>query len=454
MSDGRKLVRRFARLPLGRVVHGLRWRARRVQPRLVQSRPVALVRSVLRWDPSPRTLRQVWRVVDGVVDAAFEELLTRLAWSPTGRPRDRGERRRESRLIVGPLPRVAPSAGREPAEVRQPVKTRVEWSRISRAAFVRARWDAAAGTVRSLLPAMISGRPLAFSGAPARARFTAGNHFTAAFDEDGADALTSAELGLRAMAQVRELFGCCDGSEARPAISVVLASKRPEMIPAAVAQLRAQRFVDIELLVGLHGFSAEELGGLDPLGGAVRSARVVGFPAAATLGEVLQGLTELASTPTLSKWDDDDLYGPHHLIDLWLMRGLTRSVLVGKGTETILLRSSDCVARWEFGQPYEPARMLAGGTLLISAAALRLVGGWDPVSHSVDQRLIRRMERFGLRTTRIHGLEYVLVRHGEAHTWAKDDAHFLDIATARWPLDAVDRVGIVSPGATAAAGDG
>ena len=65
---------------------------------------------------------------------------------------------------------------------------------------------------------------------------------------------------------------------------------------------------------------------------------------------------------------------------------------------------------------------------MISREALAEAGGWRRIPRSVDRGLIDDVERVGGTVYRTHGAGYILVRHGRGHTWASDDAYFLDQA--------------------------
>ena len=57
-------------------------------------------------------------------------------------------------------------------------------------------------------------------------------------------------------------------------------------------------------------------------------------------------------------------------------------------------------------------------------------GGWRAVRRHVDEALIEDIVRIGGGVYRTHDAGYVLVRHGDRHTWQRDDADFLTTAEA------------------------
>ncbi len=90
---------------------------------------------------------------------------------------------------------------------------------------------------------------------------------------------------------------------------------------------------------------------------------------------MLHLLAERADGRYVSKWDDDDIYGPDHLLDLVLAHDYSNADLVGKGAEFVHLEASDVtIRRFAIGAE-RPAVTLAGGTLLLERDRLRDLGG-------------------------------------------------------------------------------
>ena len=371
----------------------------------------------------------------------FDELVLRLGERPPLWSIPLVGRRIARRALLGPWP-PARQPTRQGVWVTVPPVDAKARALIHRARFVLVRGDAPSDLILSLIPALLSGRPLAVAGSP-RA-LAAGNTAVQALAEADACAKTEVELARHAGAQLRSLFGCGDDRSDKPRISVVMSTRRRDFIPEAVKQIQAQRGVEVELLVGLHGLERDGFDEREFLGGAVVAVHVLGFAADAVFGDVLQSLSDRATCPTISKWDDDDLYGPHHLVDLWLSQTLTRAPMVGKAAEFVLLKGRHLLLRRQVGAQYVPSRFVAGGALLMSTAALRAVGGWPSVPRHVDLELITRFESAGLPVVRIHGWEFTLVRHGSGHTWNVDHDYFLTSSAEVWSADRLGSLGLIS----------
>ncbi|MEV4458829.1 glycosyl transferase family 2 [Microbispora sp. NPDC049633] len=213
-----------------------------------------------------------------------------------------------------------------------------------------------------------------------------------------------------------------------PRVSILLCTRRPEMVPFAVEQMERQRGVTAELIVGLHGFTARET--------AIPRTRlpltVIEAPATTPFGEVLNQMAAAASGSYLTKVDDDDWYGPDHLADLLLARHYSGADLVGTAAEFVYLEPLDVTIRRCIGtERFAP--LVAGGTMLVTRAAFEAAGGFRPLARTVDGQLLQAVEAVGGRIYRTHGLGYVLRRRSAyGHTWRQPVQSFLAAYQEQW----------------------
>ena len=233
-----------------------------------------------------------------------------------------------------------------------------------------------------------------------------------------------------------------------PSVSILLATRRPERLAAAIDSVACQKYPCVELVLALHGdgFDRDEVDRL--LGDLDLPVRVVAVAEHLPLGTVLNAAAAESSGTLLAKFDDDDIYGPEHLWDLVLAHEYSRAPLVGKGAEFVYLAGSD-VTLHRFrggGERYITTQSIAGGALMITRGCFDAVLGWRPIPRSVDQALIEDVVGGGHRAYRAHGMGYVLVRHGEGHTWRADDDYFLAQAHETRPGCDLAFAGIALPG--------
>ncbi|WP_033304296.1 glycosyltransferase [Nocardiopsis alkaliphila] len=219
-----------------------------------------------------------------------------------------------------------------------------------------------------------------------------------------------------------------------PQVSVILCTRRPDMVGFALAQIARQRAVDLETVLTLHGFTADRPG----VAAAIDAYRATGLPitvheapADQVFGSVLNDSVARACGSVIAKWDDDDWYGPEHLADLILARTYSGAELVGTGQDFVHLQEVDLTV-WRSRESETATRFIAGGTMLTDRVVLEETGGFRPLPRAIDTQLLIAVSRGGGRIHRTHGLGYVLRRTGGGHTWSEDMAYFLHNYARQW----------------------
>ena len=218
-----------------------------------------------------------------------------------------------------------------------------------------------------------------------------------------------------------------------PLVSVLLATRRPGRLAAAMANVARQRYPRLELVLALHGPGFEEAAVARACAGFANPPTVLRVGAERPLGAVLAAATEAAAGPLLAKMDDDDVYGAEHLWDLVLAHEYSGAALVGKFPATVYLARPDRTVRRRRVRTECWSRSITGGAMLVGRAGLERAGGWRPVRRHVDAALVDDVARAGGGVYRTHDAGYILVRHGGGHTWEADDAEFLAGAEAVEP---------------------
>jgi len=204
----------------------------------------------------------------------------------------------------------------------------------------------------------------------------------------------------------------------QPSVSVVMATRRPDLLDHALGQVARQRGVDrLELVLAPHGFEVEPARVRDLAGGA--EVVVVPQPEDVLFGDVLHAAALAADGDVVMKMDDDDWYAPDVVADLLLARAYSGAELVGMPDNLYYLEPTDETLR--LPMPTEVYRSwVAGGTMLLDRGLLHEVGGFRSVRRSVDAQLIAAVRAAGGTTYRTHGLGYVLRRSDTGHTWQAD----------------------------------
>ncbi|GAB6984565.1 glycosyltransferase family 2 protein [Nocardioides pyridinolyticus] len=222
----------------------------------------------------------------------------------------------------------------------------------------------------------------------------------------------------------RQRTGAAAGirTAAYPSVSVLLATRRPEQLPFALAQVARQRGVELELVLATHGFEADPAVVREHLGGVPLT--VLPQHRDTVFGDVLRAATDAAAGDVVVKMDDDDWYGPDVIADLLLARHYSGAELVGMPAELVYLEPIRTTVRRR-GPSENFGAVVAGGTMSIDRALLRAVGGFRSVPRHVDARLLEDVRAAGGRVYRTQGLGYVLRRTAGGHTWDSGLGYFL-----------------------------
>src|SRR5690606_20895536 len=122
---------------------------------------------------------------------------------------------------------------------------------------------------------------------------------------------------------------------AQPLVSVVMATKRPDYVASALDQMARQRGVRAEVLLGLHGFGIDRV--REAVEGCPLPVSWVEADAGVPFGEVLNRAAAKAGGDYVTKWDDDDWYGPGHLSDLLMALAYSGADVVGTTGEFFYL---------------------------------------------------------------------------------------------------------------------
>ncbi|CAI9405927.1 hypothetical protein [Nocardioides sp. T2.26MG-1] len=231
----------------------------------------------------------------------------------------------------------------------------------------------------------------------------------------------------------RRRIGAAAGirTAAYPSVSVLLTTRRPEMLEFALRQVSRQRGVELELVLAAHGFEPDPGLVRDHLG--ARACTVLHVEESTVFGDVLRAAADAAGGDVVVKMDDDDWYGPDVIADLLLARHYSGAQLVGMPAELVYLEPIATTVRRR-GPSENYGAVVAGGTMALDRGLLREVGGFRPVPRHVDARLLEDVRAAGGLVYRTQGLGYVLRRAAGGHTWDTGLGYFLtrQSVAAQW----------------------
>jgi hypothetical protein len=226
-------------------------------------------------------------------------------------------------------------------------------------------------------------------------------------------------------------FGPYDDGDALPSVSALLATRRPDHLAGILPAIAGQTYPNLELVVCLHGIDLPESAKVF-LDGCGRPYEVVRVDGDVPFGSALGLATARAGGTLLTKFDDDDTYGPEHVWDLVLARHYAAATMVGKGAEFVYLEDAKVTIRRWSGKAEWDDTQVAGGTMLIDRGDLAALGGWRPVTRAVDRGLLDRINRAGATVYRTHPMGYLYHRRPQGHTWDPGTEFFLQNTRQRW----------------------
>lgn len=237
-----------------------------------------------------------------------------------------------------------------------------------------------------------------------------------------------------------------------PSVTIVLVSKRQELVPRILRMIDRQTYQNLDICLAIHDSNPIEKYVHESIHHNSRKVTLLKFEGSTIFGNVLNAVTEHAGGQIISKMDDDDWYGPHHIEDLVYAKEYSGAEIVGSPVEFTYLESIDITTRRSFaGERY--TNHVAGGTLTIDKADLITLGGWRAISSAVDIGLIEAARAAGMRIYRNHGRNYTMYRRADdervsEHTWKTSDATFLEHLVDQWdgpllPIGLTEHLGIL-----------
>jgi hypothetical protein len=221
-------------------------------------------------------------------------------------------------------------------------------------------------------------------------------------------------------------------STARPTISVLIPSKRPEFISNAIEQIRRQSWKSVQAIFGFHGFTLRDISAKDRDALSSMSAVIYETAADAVFGDVMNAVTEMADGYFIAKMDDDDWYGEHHLEDLVHAHEYSRAILVGSGVQFVYLTKAHVTVRRGMTQAYKYGGHPGGPTILIARDDLRSVGNWAKVNRAIDTALADAVAAAGGSVYQGNPLNFLFNKRASGHTWNASHEYFLRGKIDQW----------------------
>lgn len=208
-------------------------------------------------------------------------------------------------------------------------------------------------------------------------------------------------------------------------VSVLVATNRPSQVGHVIGQLARQRGVRLQVLILTHGFVSNEADRNHARDLGLRVEWLEGEESW-SLGTCYNRLLERASSPVSAKFDDDDEYGPHYLLEQVTALEYSGARLVGKQSHFARLEGNtqNYVVVRSPGHENCATDFVSGPTFVFNTEFVRSIG-FEDRSTGEDTALLRAV---GLRggliwSTSKYG--FLQVRKRDGHTWRVRNADIL-----------------------------
>ena len=223
-----------------------------------------------------------------------------------------------------------------------------------------------------------------------------------------------------------------------PSLTVLLSTARPNDLAAILPQIGQQSLPSFSLFIGLHGFTLtpehkRQIKNLEVRGVAVTTQ---GFSKDQTLGQVLTAMAEATTTEFIAKMDDDDIYGPEHLRDLFDALIANKAQASGKAMNYIYLEGIDITVRRMNRSGMSAVELwsdwVCGGTILANRKTAESVGFFGSGKSAVDKFLLTGIRSNGGKIWRTFGTGYIYKRNITAHTYVTNYSKYLIGGLDQW----------------------
>jgi Glycosyl transferase family 2 len=215
----------------------------------------------------------------------------------------------------------------------------------------------------------------------------------------------------------------------QPSVSAIMCTMRAEFVGFALEQVERQTYPNLELVLVLHGLSREDPAIARAVANYSRPITVVEVPPTVVFGGALNRGVAASTGEYISKIDDDDWYGEHHIADLIATRSYAPADLIGGPAQLVYMSSLNITLnRIQTTETY--GGHVAGASSLMSRDVFHSTGGWRQVNTHEDAMMIDSMNRSGGRVYRMHGMGFIRLRRSGGHTsigghdrfWSTHDA--------------------------------
>ena len=228
--------------------------------------------------------------------------------------------------------------------------------------------------------------------------------------------------------QVLSDVGLTDALVTSPSVSAMISTNRPHQLEHVLEQMSSQKDVNLELLVGCHGFvlNQTEKNAFESVFGEVHWVEI---DTDVPLGDCYNLLAGKAEGEVVAKIDDDDYYGEYYLSEQLAAMDYADADVVGKAAHYMYLESRDATVL-RFPETEHKYRPFVSGPTIVAKRRVVLENPFPPVLRGEDTGFLKKVSESGGRIFSTSRFGFMQVRKsGSTHTWDIDDLSILATGT-------------------------
>ncbi len=228
--------------------------------------------------------------------------------------------------------------------------------------------------------------------------------------------------------QVLSDVGLTDALVTPPSVSAMISTNRPHQLEHVLEQMSSQKDVNLELLVGCHGFvlNQTEKNAFERMFGEIHWMEI---DADVPLGDCYNLLAGKAKGEVVAKIDDDDYYGEYYLSEQLAAMDYADADVVGKAAHYMYLESQDATVL-RFPETEHKYRPFVSGPTIVAKRQVVLENPFPPVLRGEDTGFLKKVSESGGRIFSTSRFGFMQVRKADStHTWDIDDLSILATGT-------------------------
>lgn len=225
--------------------------------------------------------------------------------------------------------------------------------------------------------------------------------------------------------EIADKLGLKHESEESPGVSIITSTIRQHCMQNVLDNYSRQKYPNKELIVILNRNSMDMEEWLEQAG-KYEHVRVLRVDESKGLGECLNYAIENAKFDYVSKFDDDNYYGPDFTGDLMNAFSYTDADIVGKQAYFIYFEGSNILGIYGSGFENRYVTFMSGSALIIKKSVFNKIRFIDG-SKSEDTQFLKDCVASGFRLYSTDRYNYACVRKVSKadHTWKAADADLL-----------------------------